>query len=333
VFFFHFRYNTRCNDRLRPIIFSLLISIYSFISISAGKFQAKMTAERVVETERIRNKLEKLYRVYTGTHVVPEDGEASARFCAIVYNDLTPEELQVRMIHGMTTGYAQHQGSSYSQSYNNIFRPPRPNQITGRDWEKALVENPDPNKYVPTPIVGAVALQARVTNQQNRSKEYAKNAADLQKHLEFIREREAKARQDLIEKDRQYAHLKGRLLEVMKKVEVARCLNQPLQLDEHRALQRLTKLLNHVEQLRGAFLKLQNQAKTQIVSGKSGGGGSGGTSTNANNSSDLLGVNKNELLSVLTEQRRKLEIMTDTAKKDLRDVDLIGRRVVASFPH
>ncbi|MGK3741891.1 MAG: hypothetical protein ACI90V_008745, partial [Bacillariaceae sp.] len=173
-----------------------------------------------------------------------------------------------------------------------------------------------------------VALQARVANQQNRSKEYAKNAADLQKHLEFIREREAKARQDLIEKDRQYAHLKGRLLEVMKKVEVARCLNQPLQLDEHRALQRLTKLLNHVKQLRAAFLKLQNQAKTQIVSG-----GGGGTSTNANNSSDLLGVNKNELLSVLTEQRRKLEIMTDTAKKDLRDVDLIGRRVVASFPH
>jgi hypothetical protein len=309
----------------------LSIFIHSFIFILAGKFQAKMTAERVVETERIRNKLEKLYRVYTGTHVVPEDGEASAKFCAIVYNDLTPEELQHRMIHGMTTGYAQHQGSSYSQSYNNIFRPPRPNQITGRDWEKALVENPDPNKYVPIPIVGAVALQARVANQQNRSEEYAKNAADLQKHLEFIREHEAKARQDLIEKDRQYAHLKGRLLEVMKKVEVARCLNQPLQLDEHRALQRLTKLLNHVEQLRGAFLKLQNQAKTQIVSGKSGGGG-GGTSTNANNSSDLLGVNKNELLSVLTEQRRKLEIMTDTAKKDLRDVDLIGRRVVASFP-
>ena len=116
----------------------------------------------------------------------------------------------------------------------------------------------------------------------------------------------------------------------MKKVEVARCLNQPLQLDEHRALQRLTRLLNHVEQLRGAFLKLQNQAKTQIVSGKSG---AGGTSTNADNSSDLLGVNKNELLSVLTEQRRKLEIMTDTAKMDIRDVELIGRRVVASFPH
>ncbi|MGK3741890.1 MAG: hypothetical protein ACI90V_008744 [Bacillariaceae sp.] len=105
----------------------MFIFIYSFLP---WNLQAKMTAERVVETERIRNKLEKLYRVYTGTHVVPEDGEASAKFCAIVYNDLTPEELQVRMIHGMTTGYAQHQGSSYSQSYNNIFRPPRPNQIT-----------------------------------------------------------------------------------------------------------------------------------------------------------------------------------------------------------
>jgi len=293
--------------------------------------QAKMSAERVVETERIRNKLEKLYRIYTGTFVVPEDADVSAKFCSIIYNDITPEELQVRMIHGMTTGYPHHQGS-FPQSYDSlqqqqpIFRPPRPNQITGRDWEKAIVENPDPNKYVPKPIIGAIALQARLANQQNRAKEYAKNAVDLKKNLDFIRRREALARQELMEKDCQYTHLRRRLLELMKKVEVARCLNQPLQHDEHLCLQRLTKLLNHVEQLRAAFCTLQNHAKTQIVSGIRD-----GSSTTAN-SSDLLGVPKKELLYVLKEQRRKLEIMTNTARKDLLDVDLVGRRVVATVP-
>jgi len=293
--------------------------------------QAKMSAERVVETERIKNKLEKLYRIYTGTYAVPEDGDVSAKFCSIVYNDLTPEELQVRMIHGMTTGYSHHQGS-FPRSDDNlqqqqpIFRPPRPNQITGRDWEKAIVENPDPNKYVPKPITGAMALQARLANQQNRAKEYAKNAVNLQKNLEFIRQREALARQELMEKDRQYAQLRRRLLELMKKVEVARCINQPLQRDEHLCLQRLKNLLSHVEQLRAAFRTLQNHAKTQIVSGISGG------SSTTGNSSDLLGVPKKELLSVLTEQRRKLEIMTNTARRDLLDVDLVRRRVAATVP-
>mmetsp|Transcript_49709 Transcript_49709/g.55492 ORF Transcript_49709/g.55492 Transcript_49709/m.55492 type:complete len:179 (-) Transcript_49709:92-628(-) len=175
-----------------------------------------------------------------------------------------------------------------------------------------------------------MALQARLANQQNRAKEYAKNAVNLQKNLEFIRQREALARQELMEKDRQYAQLRRRLLELMKKVEVARCINQPLQRDEHLCLQRLTELLNHVEQLRTAFRTLQNHTRTQIVSGISGG------SSTTGNSSDLLGVPKKELLSVLTEQRRKLEIMTNTARKDLLDVDLVRRRVAAtvstSFP-
>ena len=293
-----------------------------------------MSAERVVEAERIRTKIEKLHREYSGTCVVPEDGEESAKFVAIVYNELTPEERQFRMIHGMATGQPQHQGT-HAQSYQNlqqqhpIFAPQRPPQVTSRDWKMAVVNNPDPSNYVPTPIIGAVALQGRVSNQQNRAKEYANNAVVVQKNLEFIRQREAMARQDLMEKDRQYAALRRRLLELMMRVEVARCLNKPLQPDEHRVMQRLTKLLDQVERLRGAFFTLQDQAKTQIVSGNRT-----STSTNANIADDNgnLGMNKDELLGILTEQRRKLQILNGTAKKDLRDVGLIGRRIVATVP-
>jgi hypothetical protein len=288
-----------------------------------------MTAERVVEAERIRTKIEKLHREYSGTSVVPEDGQESARFVAVVYNELTPEERQFRMIHGMATGQPQHLGMQ-SQSYHNsqqqqpIFAPQRPPQINNRDWKMAVVNNPDPNNYVPTPIIGAVALQGRVSNQQNRAKEYATNAVVVQKNLEFIRQREAMARQDLMEKDRQYATLRRRLLDLMTRVEVARCLNKPLQADEHRVMERLSILLNQVERLRGAFFTLQDQAKTQSVSGNPT-----GTLANAGES---LGVNNEELLGILTEQRRKLEKMNGTAKNDLRDVGLVGRRVVATVP-
>ena len=239
------------------------------------------------------------------------------------------------MIHGMATGQPQEQGM-YSQHFQNlqqqqpIFAPQRPPQINSRDWKMAVVNNPDPNNYVPTPIIGAVALQGRVSNQQARAKQYADNAVSVQKNLEFIRQREAIARQDLMEKDRQYATLRRRLLELMQRVEVARCLNKPLQPDEYRVMQRLAKQLDHVEKLRSAFFTLQDQAKTQSVSGNRS-----GTSINANiadNDGNLLGVNKEELLGILTEQRRKLEKLNETAKNDLRDVGLIGRRVVASVP-
>ena len=164
-----------------------------------------MTAERVVEAERIKTKIEKLHREYSGTCVVPEDGEESAKFVAVVYNELTPEERQFRMIHGMATGQPQSPGiqaNAYSNSMQQlpIFAPQRPPQINSRDWKLAVVNNPDPNNYVPTTIVGAVALQGRLSNQQNRAKEYANNIVLVQKNLEFIRQRETLARQDLMEK-------------------------------------------------------------------------------------------------------------------------------------
>ena len=293
-----------------------------------------MTAERVVEAERIKTKIEKLHREYSGTCVVPEDGEESAKFVAVVYNELTPEERQFRMIHGMATGQPQSPGiqaNAYSNSMQQlpIFAPQRPPQINSRDWKLAVVNNPDPNNYVPTTIVGAVALQGRLSNQQNRAKEYANNIVLVQKNLEFIRQRETLARQDLMEKDRQYAALRRRLLDLMTRVEVARCLNKPLQADEHRVIQRLSVLLDQVERLRSAFATLQDQAKMQSLSCTSS-----DTLVNVDSSlrSDALGVNDQQLLEILTEQRRKLEKMNETARKDLRDLGLIGRRVVSTIP-
>ena len=294
-----------------------------------------MTAERVVEAERIKAKIEKLHREYSGTCVVPEDGQESAKFVAVVYNELTPEERQFRMIHGMSTGLSlqlEMQSQSYhsSQQQQPIFAPQRPPQINSRDWKMAVVNNPDPSNYVPTPIIGAVALQGRVSNQQNRAQEYANNAVLVQKNLEFLRQREAKARQELVERDRQYATSRRRLLALMTRVEVARCLNKPLQADEHRVMQRLSTLLDQVEKLRGAFYTLQDQAKMQSLSGNSG--GVFDNNDIAGDNDNLLGVNSKELLGILTEQRRKLEKLNETAKSDLRDVGLVGRRVVATVP-
>lgn len=301
--------------------------------------QAKMSAERVVENDRIKNKLDIIHRTYSGNIIVHENAEKSATFCFIVYNDLSPEEIQVRMIHGMTTGYSEqlHHHSAHIKRNNNpqlhqhlsIFRPPRPNQICGKDWENALLSNPDPNKYVPAPLIGSVAIQARVANQQQRANEYAKKTTEINKVLEFIWKRESLARQDLTERKCQYENLRRRLLDLMKKVEVARSLNQRFQPDEHRCFNEIAKLLNLLEQLRVAFATLQNQSKTQIISGRS----ESHTMSTAGNHSDTIirdsiGLNKEELLRVLHEQRHKLNVLTQTSKRDIRDLSLIAKEIV-----
>jgi nuclear pore complex protein Nup54 len=205
-----------------------------------------------------------------------------------------------------------------------IFAPPRPPQVSGHDWKMAVVNNPDPQNYVPIPLIGATALQARVSWQQERAKETAGNAKSVQQYLEFVSNREANARQDLLEKGRKYMALRHHLLEIMTKVEVARSLNKPLQPDEMRAMQALQGLFQNVERLRNELATLQEQFKTQQKQLQKHRIGSATLST-------LSTPQKDQLLSVLNEQRRKLTLMTDVAKKDLRDVDLVGQRVIATL--
>jgi len=280
---------------------------------------AHMDASARQETERVKAKLEKLFQAYAGNEVVSEDSMESAKFVAITYNELSPEERQLRIINGITLN-----GPSGQRP---ILSSPRPPQVSGKDWKMACVNNPDPDNYVPFPLIGAAALQGRVSWQQERAKETANNAKSVQKYLDFIRQREAVTRQDLAEKERMYMALRHRLLEVMAKVELARCVNKPLQPDEYRALQRLQGLLGHVERLRTELQTLQDRAKMhqQQIQKQS----HGGTSSALANG---IIADKDSLSSVLYEQRRKLSKMTEAAKTDLRDVNLIANRVVATVP-
>ncbi|GMH66458.1 hypothetical protein TrRE_jg569, partial [Triparma retinervis] len=47
----------------------------------------------------------------------------------------------------------------------------RPNHVTPQKWEEAEARNPDPENYVPAPVVGVEALQKRVVQQQLQVKQ------------------------------------------------------------------------------------------------------------------------------------------------------------------
>lgn len=266
--------------------------------------QAHLDASARQEAERVRSALETLHVAYTG-NALPKNGESS-KFVTIVYNDLTPEQRQQQWIHGMGNG-------------GMILAPPRPPQISESEWKKAVVNNPDPQNYMPVPLVGAVALQARVSWQQDRAKDLAASAVTLQKSHETVKDRSARTMQEIEQKLKRHTELRKKLLQVMKSVELARCMNQQIQPDEIKAAQRLQALLNEVDSVRDMLISLQDKARTQAAAASKG--------------TQLLDMpNKEKLLPVLNEQRRKLETLSNISIRDSRDVRLISQRVAATVP-
>jgi nuclear pore complex protein Nup54 len=265
--------------------------------------QAHMDASARQEAERVRSALERLHVAYSGG---ASGTNSESKFVAIVYNDVTPEQRQQHWIHGMGRG-------------GYVRAPPPPAGVSEKEWQNAVVNNPDPENYMPMALVGGVALQARVSWQQDSAKKLAENAAILQKSLTTIKDRATRAKQDIEEKARRHAVLRKRLLDLMRRVELARCMNQHIQEDEIKAIQRLRKILQEVDSAKGSLTSLQDKARTQTAA--------------VARSMEAVGIpDKTILLNVLKEQRHKLENLTLTTKRDLRDVRLIQERTIVKVP-
>jgi hypothetical protein len=268
--------------------------------------QAHMDASARQEAERVRSALERHNAAYAGTPLPSAGGGEEAKFVAIVYNPMSPEQRQLQWLQGMGNGCM-------------IPSPDRPPQVSEKQWRKAVVENPDPQNYVPQAMVGASALQMRINWQQDRAKELASHAATLHKSQETIRDRSMQAQQDVEGKVRRHAALRKRLLDVMKRVELARCMNQPTQPDELKVLQRLSALHKEVESVRNVLISLQDKARTQ--------------SATATKGVSLSAVpDTSQLVPVLRDQREMLQKLTTTAQRDQRDVALIQKRAAGNVP-
>ena len=179
--------------------------------------QAHMDASARQEAEKIRLGLETLHCAYSGNVIQGSSGNESSKFVTITYNDMTSDQRQLQFLHGMGTGGNGH-----------LMAPPKPPQVSESDWKEAVVKNPDPQNYMPNALVGAMALQARVSWQQDRAKELAANAASLTKTHELLKDRIARVNEDLIACAKTHAAVRKRLLDVMRRVEIARCMNQPM---------------------------------------------------------------------------------------------------------
>ena len=262
--------------------------------------QAHMEASARQEAERVRSALERLSAAYAGMALPTGGGGEETKFVAIVYNPVSPEQRQLQWLNGMVNG-------------GSIPSPDRPSVVSEKQWVKAVVENPDPLNYVPHAMVGAHELQRRIAWQQDRARELALHSATLRNGQETIQERSEQAQQGIEGKARRHASLRKRLLDVMRRVELARCINQPMQPDEWEVFQRLAALQTEVESVRNRLISLHGRARTQ--------------SAMAARRISHSGISESShLLPVLQDQREKLQKLTTTTQRDQRDVSLIQKR-------
>jgi hypothetical protein len=263
--------------------------------------QAHMDASARQEAGRVRSALESLHMAYTGN---TSSTSKESKFVTIVYNDMSPQERQLQWVHGMATE-------------GQIMAPPKPLQVSDAQWKEAVVSNPDPLNYTPVALVGALALQGRISWQQGRAKELASNATTLHQSHDMLKDRIARVKQEVEQYQRRHAALRKRLLDVMRRVELVRCMNQPIQPDELKAVGRLKSLSQTMEGARGSFLQLQDRARAQPP---------------PRHPQVTAMPDREKLLPVLKEHRAAIEKVTTTAKRDMRDIGLIQQRVIAKIP-
>lgn len=250
--------------------------------------QAHADASARQEAAKIQSSLESLYNSYNG---VTNSSSESSPFVSIVYNDMTPEQLQWH--------FANSQAGS-------LAIPPKPPQVSEKDWLNAVVRNPNPSLYLPMALVGAEALQARLGWQQERAHSLHQGVELLEATRASVEQRVQQYKEELAALVRIHMGLNRRLLETMRKVEIVRCMNIPFQDEEINAMERLVAMRRHIEQV-GAMLESVRSAKPPILQ-------------------DIDLPDKTILTSVLTEHYTTLVQLSEVVQKDKRDVTLLKER-------
>ena len=257
--------------------------------------QAHLDASARQEAAKLQTALEKYHKAYTGAPT-----EDKHKFVTIVYTDISPQQRQMQWL-----------------MRGQRVPPPKPPTVSEKEWLEAVVRNPDPESYMPAALVGAVELQTRVAWQQDRANSYVKSMQGIQAARATLQQRSDRIETDLHSLVRLHATLRTRLLEVMRKVELARCMNLPLQQDEVTLKRRLVETVKQVDQVAKLLATAQAKAKGQSQV----------------QSVPIVNVpDERELSRVLKGHRETLTNMTKVIEKDKRDLALLRHHVVPKVP-
>ncbi|KAL7538562.1 hypothetical protein ACHAXR_008635 [Thalassiosira sp. AJA248-18] len=199
---------------------------------------------------------------------------------------------------------------------------PKPPHISNQVWNEALARTPS-KELVPVPLVGAPALHSRIVSQQEKANALAAHAKKLRETLQFL-EKAARSSKDAIKhSNSEQEVLRRRLLEIMRKVEIVRCMGQPTQRAEVDAQHRLGEIMNQVNVVGKSLADLEERGREQARAWRMRGATMKSQHSDDIGSAPLQEEDKAALFDVLNNQRLGMERLGNIVRRDVRDVGIL----------
>lgn len=200
---------------------------------------------------------------------------------------------------------------------------PKPPHVSNQVWNEALARNPDPRELVPVPLVGAAAIHSRIVSQQEKANALAAHAKKLRETLEFL-ENAARSSKDAIRhSNSEQEALRRRLLGIMRKVEIIRCMGQPTQGAEVEAQQRLGEIMKQANMVGKSLADLEERGRHQARAWRMRGATMESQQHSEVGSTQLQEEDKVALFHVLNDQRLGMERLGMIVKRDVRDAGIL----------
>lgn len=183
-------------------------------------------------------------------------------------------------------------------------------------WEQAKVDNPDPEKLIPVPMVGFKELLRRLQIQEQMTKQHQTRVDIISNDISELQKNQATTVAKIAQYKRNLMDLSHRVLQVLIKQEIQRKSGYAIQMDEEHLRVQLDTIqseLNAPTQFKGRLNELMSQIRMQNHFGAVR------SEERYNVDADLL----REIKQHLKQQQDGLSHLISVIKDDLEDIKLI----------
>ncbi|XP_035847470.1 nucleoporin p54 isoform X2 [Sander lucioperca] len=183
-------------------------------------------------------------------------------------------------------------------------------------WEQAKVDNPDPEKLIPVPMVGFKELRRRLQIQEQMTKQHQTRVDIISSDISELQKNQATTVAKIAQYKRKLMDLSHRVLQVLIKQEIQRKSGYAIQVDEEHLRVQLDTIqseLNAPTQFKGRLNELMSQIRMQNHFG-------------AVRSEERYSVDADLLREIkqhLKQQQDGLSHLISVIKDDLEDIKLI----------
>ncbi|KAM6902520.1 nucleoporin p54 isoform 1-T1 [Xenentodon cancila] len=183
-------------------------------------------------------------------------------------------------------------------------------------WEQAKVDNPDPEKLIPVPMVGFKELLRRLQIQEQMTKQHQTRVDIISNDISELQKNQATTVAKIAQYKRKLMELSHRVLQVLIKQEIQRKSGYAIQVDEEHLRVQLDTIqseLNAPTQFKGRLNELMSQIRMQNHFG-------------AVRSEERYSVDADLLREIkqhLKQQQDGLSHLINVIKDDLEDIKLI----------